>query len=272
MLLQSALEVAVKGVAGGLLVVLFALVAETLAPKRFAGVFAAAPSVALASLAVTVLMKDAAHARSSCAGMVAGAIGFVVYGLIAPPLMRRWGSIAGAGAALVGWFAGAGLVLSVVAATAGPHLAVAAAGRERQQERDRPALEFKPEKIREAKPKDWWIRFAFGAGTSVVAGVLSATAGSLPGGSLLAFPAILLASLTLVKQNEGAARARDDARGATFGALGLLAFAAVGSAAFGPLPPLVVFLLATLAWAAAALGAYGIAWLAGAGGDEPKEA
>jgi hypothetical protein len=37
---------AVKAVYGGLFVVLFSLIAELLTPKRFAGLFSAAPSVA----------------------------------------------------------------------------------------------------------------------------------------------------------------------------------------------------------------------------------
>jgi hypothetical protein len=55
---------------------------------------------------------------------------------------------------------------------------------------------------------------------SAVAGVISAVAGPRAGGVFLAFPAILLASLTLVAKEEGPARARDDARGAIFGTLG----------------------------------------------------
>ncbi len=85
------LQVLAKAGLGGVLVVVFAVCAETLSPKRFAGVFAAAPSVALASLLVTVLFKGAREAGSACTGMAAGAVGFVVYCLLAPGAMRRWG-------------------------------------------------------------------------------------------------------------------------------------------------------------------------------------
>jgi hypothetical protein len=271
MVLQAAFEAVLKGLAGGVLVVLFALFAEALSPKRFAGVFAAAPSVALASLTVTVLMKDAFDARSSTAGMIDGAVGFLAYSLAAPLLMKRWGSIRGAGAALGAWFAVTAVAFAVTAGTSAGRYAVAATGH-RRQESERPPLSFQPHKIAEARPVDWWTRFAFGAGTSLVAGVVSAAAGPLPGGTFLAFPAILLASLTLVRQKDGAARARDCARGSAAGALGLLAFAIVGSVAFVQLPTPLVFLLATLAWAVVALAAYGVTWLLGAGGDEPKEA
>ena len=47
----------IKAVNGGLFVVLFALIAEMLKPKRFAGLFSAAPSVALANLIVVIVAK-----------------------------------------------------------------------------------------------------------------------------------------------------------------------------------------------------------------------
>jgi uncharacterized membrane protein (GlpM family) len=265
------LPVLSKAVFGGTLVVLFAVFAETLSPKRFAGVFAAAPSVALASLSVTVMSKGPIDARRSCAGMMAGAVGFVVYCLLAPAAMRRWGSLRGAGAALVGWFLVTAAWLPLAAATpAAKSAAAAGAHGIPPRARQRPLLHFQPGKVREAKPKDWLIRFAFGAGTSTVAGVLSLITGPVIAGSFLAFPAILLASLSLVAEEDGAAQSRDDARGATAGALGLIAFAAVGAAAFGQLATAAVFALTPLVWAVVSLGGYGIAWSIGAGGDEPR--
>ena len=47
----------IKAVNGGLFVVLFSLIAEMLTPKRFAGLFSAAPSVALANLIVVIVAK-----------------------------------------------------------------------------------------------------------------------------------------------------------------------------------------------------------------------
>ena len=43
-----------RGVVGGLMVVAFSLIGESVAPKAFAGLFASAPSVAIAGLALTV--------------------------------------------------------------------------------------------------------------------------------------------------------------------------------------------------------------------------
>lgn len=263
-------EVLAKAALGGLLVVAFAMLAETLSPKRFAGVFAAAPSVALASLLVSVLAKGPKDAADDCAGMVAGAAGFVAYCLVAPPSMSRWGSRKGAGAALGAWLAAAACVmpLTVATLTGGKLSGSAALGAARNGDGNRPRLEYDPGRLRKAKPKDWLIRFGFGAGTSAGAGVISIGAGPVIGGAFLAFPAILLASLTLVAEEEGAAQARDDARGGTFGAVGLLAFALCGARLYARLPTPAVFGLVAVAWTVVALGCYGLGWLAGFGNDE----
>ena len=268
--MEQVLPVIVKTVLGGVLVVAFAVLAQTLQPKRFAGVFAAAPSVALASLSVTVIDKGPLDARASCAGMAAGAVGFVVYCLIAPAAIRRWRPLRGSIVALVGWLLATAVALPVAALTPAAKT-VAAAGLTRTERRsgDRPALELVGGKLRDGRPRDWVVRFGFGAATSLVAAVIGIVAGPLVGGAFLAFPAILLASLTLVAKEDGAARARDDARGATFGALGLIAFGVLGSIGFGSLAPPVVFVMCTAGWAVVAIGAFLVAWGLGAGADEP---
>ena len=53
----------VKALVGGIGVVAFAAVARMVRPKRLAGVFCAAPSVALGSLAVVVLSASAHEGR-----------------------------------------------------------------------------------------------------------------------------------------------------------------------------------------------------------------
>jgi hypothetical protein len=88
----------------------------------------------------------------------------------------------------------------------------------------------------------------------------------------LAFPAILLASLTLVAKEDGVRPARDDARGATLGTLGLIAFAAVVAVTLPGWPLWAALGAATAAWASVALGGYAIAKSAGAGGDESPDA
>ena len=69
------------------------------------------------------------------------------------------------------------------------------------------------------------IRFVFGGLVSVGAALVARRWGAAIGGLFLAFPAILPASLTLVKEHDGRRQAVEDARGARLGALGLAAFA-----------------------------------------------
>lgn len=96
-------EIAAKALLGGVFVVLFALLSEAMTPKRFAGVFAAAPSVALASLLVTVVAKGAGDARLASVGMTAGAVAFTAYCLAVPAALRRWGALRGAVATVGLW-------------------------------------------------------------------------------------------------------------------------------------------------------------------------
>ncbi|WP_432927830.1 hypothetical protein ACQPZZ_00350 [Microbispora sp. CA-135349] len=96
-------EVVLKALAGGVFVLAFAALAEMLTPKRLAGVFCAAPSVALASLIVTACIAGVPDVLASARGMQIGAVGFALYCLIAVPLLRRWGTWWGALAALTVW-------------------------------------------------------------------------------------------------------------------------------------------------------------------------
>lgn len=97
--------IALKGLAGGLLVVAFALLSQGLKPKRFAGLFSAAPSVAIAGLIITLVDKGPAEAGKDSYGMIAGAIGMVVYASCAVPLLRHMRARRAAGIALVAWTA-----------------------------------------------------------------------------------------------------------------------------------------------------------------------
>jgi uncharacterized membrane protein (GlpM family) len=64
---------------GGCIVSIFAVVAEVLKPKGFAGLFAAAPSVALATLALTVASEGKSYAAVEARSMIAGAAAFLLY-------------------------------------------------------------------------------------------------------------------------------------------------------------------------------------------------
>ncbi len=107
-----------------------------------------------------------------------------------------------------------------------------------------------PNQLRDVKPWEYVVRFAFGGAITVATGLIASRWGSVIAGLFLAFPAILPASLTLVKRHNGRARARDDARGGTLGSFGLMAFAIVVAASAGDLPAAIVLALAGVTWLA----------------------
>jgi hypothetical protein len=113
--MKSVLEIVLKAFVGGLFLVAFALVAEAVQPKRLAGVFAAAPSVALGGLILTVALKGDRDAAEAAQGMVAGALAFTLYCLVDVPALGRLGAVCGSSAALVVWFAAAAAIAFAVA-------------------------------------------------------------------------------------------------------------------------------------------------------------
>ncbi len=97
------LVIAVKAVAGGTLVVAFALLGAALRPKWLAGLFSAAPSIAIASLVVTVFDKGDLLASKEAVGMIFGAVGFVVFAALVRPLMARMHAAVATAIATFGW-------------------------------------------------------------------------------------------------------------------------------------------------------------------------
>ncbi len=66
---------------GGLIVSAFAVVGDVLRPKSFAGLFGAAPSVALATLTLTLLTEHKQYVALEARSMVVGAFAFLAYTL-----------------------------------------------------------------------------------------------------------------------------------------------------------------------------------------------
>lgn len=92
-----------KFLVGGLFVCLFALIAEVCEPKQFAGLFSAAPSILLAGLAITLLLKNAVSATLTAEGAIAGAIGMIVYCLVATRAIERYKALVGSLLSLIAW-------------------------------------------------------------------------------------------------------------------------------------------------------------------------
>jgi hypothetical protein len=123
---------------------------------------------------------------------------------------------------------------------------------------ERPRL--RPSKIAKTPPRDLVLRFIAGAATSVVAGVLSIAFGARIGGVMLAFPAILGASLTLIEEQEDSVDAREDARGAVVGGLAMVVFALIAASLFGKIAGALGLAAASAGWVLTALAGYAIAW------------
>lgn len=126
---------------------------------------------------------------------------------------------------------------------------------ETEQQDDR--IRFQPGEIAGMGRRQALIRFAAGAGASLVAALVSELGGARMSGPLLALPAILLASFTLIEGDKGADAARDDARGAVLGGVGMVAFAVVAAGLLGRMSTWSVLVLATLAWAVVSVVLYG---------------
>ena len=75
---------------GGVVVSAFAALSDLLSPKSFAGLFGAAPSIALATLGLTIAHSGKAYVAVEAHSMVLGAAAFLIYAyLCSRVLMRR---------------------------------------------------------------------------------------------------------------------------------------------------------------------------------------
>jgi|SRR6185437_950536 len=75
-------EYVVRFLVGGIVVSAFAILGDVLRPKSFAGLFGAAPSVALATLGIAVYRHGAGYAATQGFAMMAGAIALGVYSVV----------------------------------------------------------------------------------------------------------------------------------------------------------------------------------------------
>lgn len=75
---------------GGVIVSLFAVLSEILRPKSFAGLFGAAPSVALATLGITIAGQGKYYASVEARNMIFGTIAFCCYALAVSWVLRRY--------------------------------------------------------------------------------------------------------------------------------------------------------------------------------------
>jgi Protein of unknown function (DUF3147) len=82
-------EYVVRFLVGGVVVSAFAILGDILRPKSFAGLFAAAPSVALATLGIALYRQGAEYVALQSRAMKAGAIALAVYSVVVCHLLVR---------------------------------------------------------------------------------------------------------------------------------------------------------------------------------------
>ena len=76
--------------AGGLIVSAFAILGDVLRPKSFAGLFGAAPSIALATLTLTILKKGPTYVATEGRSMALGALALLFYCFVVCQLLMRF--------------------------------------------------------------------------------------------------------------------------------------------------------------------------------------
>jgi hypothetical protein len=84
-------EALLRFMIGGLFVSTFAVLGTILRPKSFAGLFGAAPSIALATLLLTIHYQGVTFAAVEARSMIFGAIAFFVYACVVRYSIMRFG-------------------------------------------------------------------------------------------------------------------------------------------------------------------------------------
>jgi len=82
-------EILLRVIVGGTVVSAFALLGDLLKPKTFAGLLGAAPSVALATLVLTVTKDGKMYASLEARSMIFGALAFFLYAIVVSRLLFR---------------------------------------------------------------------------------------------------------------------------------------------------------------------------------------
>ena len=94
-------------VIGGVIVCVFSMIGDVFKPKTFAGLFGAAPSIALTTLALAYVHDGAGEVATLGRSMTLGGIAFYVYGAACVTVTKRehWPVWLIAAGSWVAWFA-----------------------------------------------------------------------------------------------------------------------------------------------------------------------
>jgi Protein of unknown function (DUF3147) len=74
---------------GGVVVSLFAIIGDIMQPKSVAGLFGAAPSIALATLGLTISQHGKQYAAIEAHSMIFGAFAFLIYSVCVCGILAR---------------------------------------------------------------------------------------------------------------------------------------------------------------------------------------
>jgi hypothetical protein len=104
---RTLMEYLVRFLVGGIVVSAFAVLGDLLRPKSFAGLFGAAPTLALATLSQARWKEGGDYASVEGRSMILGAVALAVYSFaVCQLLMRaRWPALAATTSAIVLWLA-----------------------------------------------------------------------------------------------------------------------------------------------------------------------
>jgi hypothetical protein len=83
-------EIILRFVIGGIVVSVFALLGDILRPKSFAGLFGAAPSIALATIGITISHDGKMYAAMEARSMMLGALAFFIYATAVSWILMRY--------------------------------------------------------------------------------------------------------------------------------------------------------------------------------------
>lgn len=99
-----ALELIGESLLGGILVVFFSIVGETLKPRSFSGLFGSAPSIALGGLIISVITHNIIFVKQQLVGMVFGSFAMIAYCITGYLLLKHIKALKASSLALVTWF------------------------------------------------------------------------------------------------------------------------------------------------------------------------
>jgi len=84
------IEYLLRFAVGGVAVSAFAALSDVLRPKSFAGLFSAAPSIAIATLLIALMQNGASFAATEGRSMIAGALALATYSWTVCVLLQKF--------------------------------------------------------------------------------------------------------------------------------------------------------------------------------------